>query len=398
MNFQNNKENNVNFLNYSNNECFNVNNNNETKILIKNNNKINKRNFIKFPFLKKNYKNCKTEINSIDNSNSNKKNKLLINNNTFIESKKNFNNESTLKIIIKNDENVKKKFNLKQFYNERESNKLVNKEGPTIFKFLLKEINLNLIPDNFLNIKNISENLHLRMIDWMVEVLDAYTQSNETFFLAVHILDLFIFKSESFSSNDIHLLGIVSMFLASKFEDVNPICLQQIISKIGHNIFKKEEILNYEKKICKTLNFNFYYVCCFDIIKTFYHDFKSSNKESIKENNAEELLIELNSISIYLCKMIFHFNYFYRFSELSKAIAILMSSISVLKVFSNRFDYRAEQLFTDWIIYIQNENNLNSDLLINLHYKINEAYEKFKLLSPNQEKVNLDIYEKLEIK
>jgi hypothetical protein len=96
--------------------------------------------------------------------------------------------------------------------------------------------------------------------------------------------------------------------------------------------------------------------------------------------------------------MIFHFNYFYKFSELNKAIAILMSSISVLKLFSNRFDYRAEQLFTDWIIYIQNENNLNSDLLINLHYKINEAYEKFKLLSPNQEKVNLDIYEKLEIK
>jgi len=395
MDFHNNKENNINILNNSGNQCFSINNNKETKMLIKNPNKLNKRNFIKFPFLKKNYKNCKTEINSIDKTNSN--NKLLINNNTFIESKKNCIKENTLKIIIKND-NLKKKFNLKQFYNERESNKLVTQEGPTIFKFLLKEINLNLIPDNFLNIKNISENLHLRMIDWMIEVLDAYTQSNETFFLAVHILDLFIFKSESFSSNDIHLLGIVSMFLASKFEDVNPICLQQIISKIGHNIFKKEEILNYEKKICKTLNFDFYFVCCFDIIKTFYHDFKSSNKESIKENNAEELLKELNSISIYLCKMIFHFNYFYRFSELSKAIAILMSSISVLKVFSNRFDYRAEQLFTDWIIYIQNENNLNSDLLINLHYKINEAYEKFKLLSPNQEKVNLDIYEKLEIK
>ena len=396
MDFHDNKENNINIVNNNDFECFK--NNHETKRIIKNPNKINNKNFIKFPFLKKKYKNCKTEINSIEKTNSNKKNKILINNNTFFESKKNYNNENILKIIIKNEKNIKQKFNLKQFYIEKESNKLVTQEGPTIFKFLLKEINFNLIPENFLKIKNISENLHLRMIDWMIEVLDAYSQSNETFFLAVRILDLFIFKSESFSSNDIHLLGIVSMFLASKFEDVNPICLQQIITKIGYNNFKKEEILNYEKKICQTLDFNFYYVCCFDIIKTFYHDFKSSNKESIKENNAEELLKELYSISIYLCKMIFHFNYFYKFSELNKAIAILMSSISVLKLFSNRFDYRAEQLFTDWIIYIQNENNLNSDLLINLHYKINEAYEKFKLLSRNQEKVNLDIYEKLEIK
>ena len=85
MNFPDNKEN-INTLNNNDFECFK--NNNETKRIIKNPNKIYNKNFIKFPFLKKKYKNCKTEINSIEKTNSNKKNKILINNNTFFESKK----------------------------------------------------------------------------------------------------------------------------------------------------------------------------------------------------------------------------------------------------------------------------------------------------------------------
>ncbi len=81
MDFHDNKENNINMLNNNDFECFK--NNNETKRIIKNPNKINNKNFIKFPFLKKKYKNCKTEINSIEKTNSNKKNKILINNKNF---------------------------------------------------------------------------------------------------------------------------------------------------------------------------------------------------------------------------------------------------------------------------------------------------------------------------
>jgi cyclin A len=43
-------------------------------------------------------------------------------------------------------------------------------------------------------------------------------------------------------SSDLHVTGIVSMFLASKYEDVIPILMRTLINKIGHNKFSQELI------------------------------------------------------------------------------------------------------------------------------------------------------------
>jgi cyclin A len=43
-------------------------------------------------------------------------------------------------------------------------------------------------------------------------------------------------------SSDLHLTGICSMFLASKYEDIIPILMRTLINKIGHNKFSQEQI------------------------------------------------------------------------------------------------------------------------------------------------------------
>ena len=59
------------------------------------------------------------------------------------------------------------------------------------------------------------------MIDWMVEVLSTFRMSEQTFFVAVSILDRF-FKNvkNSQNQNELHLAGMVAMFTASKYEDI----------------------------------------------------------------------------------------------------------------------------------------------------------------------------------
>lgn len=42
------------------------------------------------------------------------------------------------------------------------------------------------------------------------------------------------------TGSDLHLTGIVSMYLASKYEDVVPLLMRTIINKIGHNKFSVE--------------------------------------------------------------------------------------------------------------------------------------------------------------
>jgi hypothetical protein len=90
----------------------------------------------------------------------------------------------------------------------------------------------------------------------MVEVLTTFKNSDQTFFLAVNLLDRY-FKNSSkqLAATELHISGIVSMFIASKYEDVIPLLMRTIISKIGHNKFQVRQIEEKELEILKTLEY-----------------------------------------------------------------------------------------------------------------------------------------------
>ena len=103
----------------------------------------------------------------------------------------------------------------------------------------------------------IPANIRAKMIDWMVEVLCSYKCTNETFFVAVYYLDAF-FKNSTikYEINDLHLVGVVSMFLASKFEEIYPLRMRVVYEKIAHKKFTREEIREKETDMINKLNFN----------------------------------------------------------------------------------------------------------------------------------------------
>ncbi len=94
----------------------------------------------------------------------------------------------------------------------------------------------------------------------MLLVLNSFQKSSSrTFFLAVNILDrVFAAKKDlgvKLDKHHLHLYGIVSIFIASKFEDYSPITLQQVIEDAAHLKFNQTEILQAERDILQTLNF-----------------------------------------------------------------------------------------------------------------------------------------------
>ena len=72
------------------------------------------------------------------------------------------------------------------------------------------------------------------MTDWMLEVFDYFNESStiHTYFLAVQIMDTFLKNYEpkkpqfKIQREDIHLIGIASMFLATKYQDIEAIPLR----------------------------------------------------------------------------------------------------------------------------------------------------------------------------
>lgn len=94
------------------------------------------------------------------------------------------------------------------------------------------------------------------MVDWMVEVLTTFKCSDQTFFLAVNLMDrYFKMSTKTLRATELHITGIITMFVASKYEDVIPLLMKTVLNKIGHNKFDIAIIEEREIELLKTLSF-----------------------------------------------------------------------------------------------------------------------------------------------
>lgn len=62
-------------------------------------------------------------------------------------------------------------------------------------------------------------------------------------------------RGECFKASDLHLTGVTCMFIASKYEDVQPLLMKTVFNKIGHTKIPEETIVDKELEILRTLSF-----------------------------------------------------------------------------------------------------------------------------------------------
>lgn len=105
------------------------------------------------------------------------------------------NSQSETSISYNESENMK----LTKFYAKEIMDTLVLKDVKIINFYFFKIFEKNLPPKNFLEFHKIPYHLRSRMIDWMVEVLFSYKCQDQTFFLAVSIMDSFFKNSKMYS-------------------------------------------------------------------------------------------------------------------------------------------------------------------------------------------------------
>lgn len=110
-----------------------------------------------------------------------------------------------------------------------------------------------------LNHHRINDEYRSKMVDWMVEVLDIFNCSKRTFFLSVRIMDLF-FKTEqaTIGIEELHVIGVACMMIASKYEDIKALDMKTIYYKIAHERLPKAYIVMIEKKILKVLDYKLF--------------------------------------------------------------------------------------------------------------------------------------------
>ena len=230
----------------------------------------------------------KTEVSSIKKNKNGRNNKLINKNNNKI--KNSFN--PIVKEKQKNENKNNSSFNITQ--------KVINNylfitknvflfQELNIKKEFLTEILIGLKKDEKINIpcysneifkyqnpSEINEKHRAVVIEWLSYTVCYFSQSNETLFMSINIMDRYISKKR-ISLNNFQLVAISAYLIASKYEDTNYPLINDLIY-ISKNIYTQNDIISMEKDILTTLNFDIFSVSSYQFFSFFYLVSNLNNK------------------------------------------------------------------------------------------------------------------------
>ena len=101
-----------------------------------------------------------------------------------------------------------------------------------------------------------SINVRMReiLIDWIVDVHYKFKLVPETLYLCVNVIDRFL-EREIISRNKLQLVGVTALLLASKYEEIYPPTLDDLVH-ICDGAYTDKEILKMEVGILRCLQYN----------------------------------------------------------------------------------------------------------------------------------------------
>ena len=296
------KNNNYNTINTTNNEILNNNNLRYTKRIINNenidtlniNNKISKEanNDIKesniMRFIRKQYNLPRDrESRKILNLSLNyrqKSNKEIQSYN--YKRKSHFNvpkrneNVSAIPINRNNLERYNHKQNNTSIIYSRNINPQIPKEYINdIYKYLKTIENKDLPLRNYMEViqKDINHKMRLILLDWLVEIHIKYNLLDETLFISVNLIDRFLSK-KSIHRKYLQLLGITSLLIASKYEEIYPPEIKELIN-MTDNAYSKNQVIKMENEILDAVHVNISFPTSLKFLEIF------KNKLNLSKNN-----------------------------------------------------------------------------------------------------------------
>lgn len=261
-------------------------------------------------------------------------------------------------------EKTKKQSSIKmKDYHHFENDKVLSCYGGVIFSFMKSEEKQYINP-NILSKHMISPEIRTKMVDWIIEVFSVFAFSDQTFFLAVHILDTYIWKSpEKLLDKDIHLIGMTSMLISSKFEESHPLRLDFVYEKIGYKTFTKEQIVNKELEILKTIKVDSIVTTSMgEFITSLFFDFVQNNRQFVDQYSLTRFIRIMEFNSIYYAKLITHFHQFNGYFCSLKAIACIVVSFDQIRNGQIKLQYEEEYYMKEWLRYIIKENSFDTQI------------------------------------
>ena len=257
---------------------------------------------------------------------------------------------------------------------------MVKSYGPELYITIVELDSIKRL-GSYLKRHYISSTSRTKMINWMMEIFASYSSEPLSFFLSVEIMDNYLQKTKKiYYENDIHLIGMACIYLASKMEDIIPLHMVHIKTKIGHDKFSQQEIIDMEKDILQALDWDILLITTYDVIKTYLSDFYVNNRVMINNLSMDIICYDLEIISIFLSKLICLHDVFFKYNKCIKAISIIIAAFDILR--SNyKMSKEAENFLRQWLLFLVKESKFPVDNVTKVYNKICSFYEEIDIVN-----------------
>lgn len=124
-----------------------------------------------------------------------------------------------------------------------------------------------------LNASKVNPLTRAQMLDWMIEVLSNLSARfcEGTFFKAAQIMDMYLKTNGSMlTDHHIHLVGLASMYIGSKYEDIDPLRVVELTRDAAYDKFSPQQLREKEMEVLTSLKFQTSFKTQVEVLDYFY--------------------------------------------------------------------------------------------------------------------------------
>ncbi|CAA7020108.1 unnamed protein product [Microthlaspi erraticum] len=146
-----------------------------------------------------------------------------------------------------------------------------------IYNFYKKIEEHSCVAPNYMeNQKDLNERMRGILIDWLIEVHYKFELMEETLYLTISVIDRFL-AVHQIVRKKLQLVGVTALLLACKYEEVSVPVVDDLIL-ISDKAYSRREVLDMEKLMANTLQFNFSLPTPYVFMKRFLKAAQSDKK------------------------------------------------------------------------------------------------------------------------
>ncbi|KAJ7593025.1 cyclin [Mycena floridula] len=137
---------------------------------------------------------------------------------------------------------------------------MVSEYADDIFKYMA-ELETEVLPvGDYMSIQpELTWDMRESLVDWLLQVHIQYHMLPETLWIAINIMDRFL-SSRAVSRVKLQLVGVASMFIACKYEEILAPSIDEFVS-MTNGAFDKEDLLKGERIVLQVLGFHVSHYC-----------------------------------------------------------------------------------------------------------------------------------------